>query len=87
VRWEAAVAAAVAWVAAVSAVAAGIRRQGGVLVGLDRARPFPGLVNLARIAVSPAARLGFCAVAARSEGIGECRLIGWFLPLLLRDQA
>jgi len=84
--WEAAVAAAVAGVAGVLAVAAGVRRQGGDLVGPDRARPSPGLVSLARPAVRPAARLGFCAVAA-SEGTGEGHLLGRFLPLFLRDQA
>jgi hypothetical protein len=80
----------VAWAAAASAVAAGVRWQGGGagggLVGPDRARPFPGLFTLAKIAVPPVARPVFCAVTATSEGIGEGCLLGRFLPLFLRRQ-
>jgi len=72
----------VAWAAAVSAVAVGVRWQGGGAVGglgvPDRARPFPSLFTLARNAVPPVARPGFCAVTAGSEGIGVRNCPGRF---------
>ena len=72
----------VAWAAAVSAVAVGVRWQGGGAVGglgvPDRARPFPSLFTLARNAVPPVVRPGFCTVTAGSEGIGVRNCPGRF---------